>query len=74
MPEEAVSMSKVENVNNVELETSEEKAIYSVSGSSSGKLFLIIPVMAEINVKINAETGEVISTEKPWWSFLASGI
>ena len=74
MPEQAVSSSMIEKVDNVELETSEEKAVYSISGSSSGKLLLVIPLKAEINVKINAETGEIISTEKPWWSFLAFGI
>lgn len=64
----------LDSINNVELETSEEEAIYSVSGSSSGKLLLVIPVTVEITQKINAETGEIISTEKPWWTFLASGI
>ena len=74
IPDEAISSSKIERIGGVTLETSEEKVVYSVSGNSSGKLFLVIPITAEIDVKINAETGEIISTENPWWSFLASGI
>ena len=74
IPDEAISSSKIERIGGVTLETSEEKVVYSVSGNASGKLFLVIPITAEIDVKINAETGEIISTENPWWSFLASGI
>ncbi|MEA3329167.1 MAG: FG-GAP-like repeat-containing protein [Nanoarchaeota archaeon] len=74
LPEKAVSNSKIEIVENIELIAKQEKAVYSISGTSSGKLVLVIPVTAEIKSEVDAETGEVISVTKPWWSFLASGI
>jgi hypothetical protein len=74
MPDEVVSISKIDNIDSVKLETSEDKAVYSVSGSSSGKLLLVIPVTTKITQKISAENGDIIFIEKPWWSFLASGI
>lgn len=74
MPNEAVSSSRIEKVDSIELNKEGEKPVYSISGTSSGKLILVIPVTAEIKTKVDAETGDIISTEKPWWSFLASGI
>jgi len=32
---------------------------------------IFIPVELEIKTKISAETSDVISVHKPWWSFLA---
>lgn len=50
------------------------KALYVVSGKKNGLFLLIFPVEAEIKVSIDVESGEIVSTEKPWWSFLAWGI
>lgn len=74
LPDEALENSGISKLTNLELKTRGEKAIYTVSGTSSGRLFLVIPVTARLQTNIDALSGEVISAEKPWWSFLASGI
>ena len=75
LPEEAVTevieYAKIESVKEVELKTENETAIYSISGTKKAKLLMVFPFEMEIKTKVNAETGEVISLEKPWWSFLA---
>jgi len=54
-------------------ESYDGKAVYVVSGKKKGLFLLIFPVEAEIKVNIDVETGEIVSTEKPWWSFLVLG-
>jgi hypothetical protein len=49
------------------------KAVYVVSGKKKGMFLLIFPVEAEIKVSVDVESGQIVSTEKPWWSFLVSG-
>jgi hypothetical protein len=74
LPEEASSKSTIKTINEMKISEEDGKIIYSISGKNKGKFVFLIPVSASINQKINAENGEIISTEKPWWSFLASGI
>ncbi len=74
LPEEAIS--KIGEIDNIEIKIEEEdgEGVYSISGTKEVKLFFIIPISAEVEQKVNIETGEVISVKKPWWSFLAWGI
>lgn len=72
LPEEAISKAKeITTIEEIILEEESQKLVYSVKGTKSAKLFFLIPVKIEIEKKINAETGDVISVKKPWWSFLA---
>jgi len=75
MPEEAEESAKeslkIESVKEVELTTESEKAVYSVTGTKKAKVIAVFPVEMKVEAKVSAETGEVISMEKPWWSFLA---
>ena len=75
LPEEAISeILEINNVNEIKIEEEDGEGVYSVSETKKAKLFFIIPVSAEIEQKVNVETGEVISVKKPWWSFLATGV
>jgi uncharacterized membrane protein YkoI len=72
LPEE--TLSKVANatqVGTIELREESQQPIYSVKGMTQTKLLFVIPVSMKIETKISAETGNVISVSKPWWSFLA---
>ncbi len=74
LPEDAVAVSatpKIEMVKAIELGEESQKPVYSVVGTKQARIFFIIPVSMEVTTKINAETGNVISVNKPWWSFLA---
>jgi len=47
------------------------KAIYEVKAEKETKLFGFIKKNMEVTAEVDAETGEVISTKKPFWAFLA---
>ncbi len=57
-------------VSNVTLNVDESgQLFYVLSGIKQGRLFWIFPVSANVEQKIDANSGDVISTQKPWWSF-----
>ena len=73
--EQALYRAKnIENVKGVVLDVESGKLVYLISGTKEGRLLAVVPVSANIKEKIDANSGVVISTEKPWWSFLATKI
>jgi hypothetical protein len=73
IPEDAISVSEtpMESITGVELKEDAQKPIYSITGKKPARLLFIIPVSMEIETEVSAESGELISVNKPWWSFLA---
>lgn len=74
LPEEAIGVSETpskEVVKKIELKEESQKPIYSVKGIKQARLLFLIPVSMEVETKVDAEIGNVISVNKPWWSFLA---
>jgi len=61
----------IEKINSVEIIEKDGEAVYLIKGIKSGRLFGFIPANANIEQKINVETGKVVETIKPWWGFLA---
>ena len=74
MPDEAkgtaIISAELTSVATTELKTEEQKPIYSVQGVRSSKLLFFIPVSIDITIKVDATSGNMISIQKPWWSFL----
>lgn len=74
MPDEAkniaVTSAKLISVATTELNTDEQKPVYTVQGVRSSRLLFFFPVSIETTAKIDASSGNVISIQKPWWSFL----
>ncbi|MEM7817163.1 MAG: DUF333 domain-containing protein, partial [Candidatus Aenigmatarchaeota archaeon] len=61
----------MDEIKNAELEVENETiATYKIEGNRKAKLIGIIPVELKIRARVNSETGDIISVEKPWWSFL----
>ena len=58
-------------VDEVRLEEGSEEPIYSISGSKEAKILFFIPVSVPVQTQVSAQTGQVVSVQKPWWSFLA---
>lgn len=48
------------------------KLAYEVKTQKKSKLFGLFGKNMKVEAQVNAETGEVIQTNKPWWAFLAS--
>ena len=74
--EQAMSEADLSNsqIENIELIEDSGELVYSVSENKQAKLFGIIPVSVRINNRISTKTGGILSIEKPWWSFLVSGL
>ncbi|NIO19717.1 MAG: hypothetical protein GTN76_02975 [Candidatus Aenigmarchaeota archaeon] len=74
LPGDVISMPETpdkESVKDMELKEEAGKPIYSLKEEESAKLLAIFPVTLETETKVSAESGELISVVKPWWSFLA---
>ncbi|MBU1051028.1 MAG: hypothetical protein KJ718_00535 [Nanoarchaeota archaeon] len=71
MPEEISEILGTSTIEITELKEESEKAVYSVTGTKKARIVAIFPVDMKIQAKVSAETGEIPSIEKPWWSFLA---
>jgi hypothetical protein len=70
--EQAVANSDlvIQQINNISIGVELDKMIYSISGTKEGRLLTILPVKVEIKQRIDANSGETLSTDKPWWAFL----
>ena len=62
-PEEEIQLDKIE------LKERNEKPVYLVKTIKKARLFFLIPISMKIETQVNAQTGDVISVQKPWWSF-----
>lgn len=74
LPEEAIGVSETPNIGSIkkiELEEESQRPIYSVEGEKPVKILGIFSITLGIETKVSAETGDVISVNKPWWSFIA---
>jgi len=66
----AKGIEETPDIKKVELKSEGENPVYSVIGTKQVRIFFIIPVSMEVETKIDAETGNKIAVNKPWWSFL----
>jgi hypothetical protein len=57
--------------NKVQIRTEEGKVVYNVETARPAKVFWLFPVNVTGEVKINAENGQTIRVQNPWWNFLA---
>jgi hypothetical protein len=78
MPETASALA-VERLGelgfNITLKEVGGKAVYHIEAEKEAKIFGFIKSKAKIELYIDAESdGKIISINKPWWAFLASGI
>ncbi|MCA9478633.1 MAG: hypothetical protein KC535_05795, partial [Nanoarchaeota archaeon] len=50
---------------------SSAKAVYQVQAQKQTKVLGLFNAQMRVQAQIDAETGEVLSTSSPWWSFAA---
>lgn len=53
-------------------ESGEIRAAYEVRANKDAKVLGIFNSKMDVSTQVNAESGEVTNTKKPWWDFLAS--
>ncbi|MBL7206522.1 MAG: hypothetical protein ISS36_02905 [Candidatus Aenigmarchaeota archaeon] len=72
LPAEAKDIAQdLVSVETLELDIDEEKPIYRAKGTEEKSFLGIIPVSVDVEVKVDAQTGETEVSDKPWWDFLA---
>ena len=64
--------SNMERVREMKLEKEDNNVVYNIKYDAEKKILGFISATASQEIKINANTGDVISEKKPWWGFLAS--
>ena len=74
-PSDAKSIAKgMTVVKAIQLKEDNNKILYVILGEKEARLFWLIPVTANVEQGIDAQTGESIYMKKSWWAFLAAGI
>lgn len=69
-PSQAVENANAKSTAKVSIETG-ETPVYVIESTKNVRILGIIPVEIKEKTSVNAENGEVISKEQPWWIFLA---
>ncbi|MDA3837202.1 MAG: hypothetical protein PF542_06295 [Nanoarchaeota archaeon] len=70
--EKAIEQLSIKEEMTIELKFM-KKPVYEIEGTKEGKLFGLFKKDMIITTEIDAETGNVILTKKPWWSFIHKG-
>ncbi|VVB83024.1 Uncharacterised protein [uncultured archaeon] len=47
------------------------KAVYEVKAQKNSKVLGVFNAKMDVQTQVDAETGDVVQTKKPWWAFLA---
>ena len=58
----------------LELKEVGNKAMYEAKARERFRVLGMIPARGDVTVKIDAETGEITDTNKPWFSFMSSHV
>jgi hypothetical protein len=74
LPENASETAKLRAnfhlVKAIELVEEDGAVLYRLQGRQIGKILGLFPTEVEVGSDVDAETGEVKSISRPWWSFL----
>ena len=78
LPDEALQILRnsllISSAEKIQLVQNGEKLTFKVNGKKQGRLFGFIPVSADVESEVNAETGEALTVSQPIWFRLLSGL
>lgn len=80
-PDEALqtALNELGSTNNFKFELNEfgsgdqVKAVFLASAEKPGRFLGIFNIQINLETLVDTETGEIIETKRPWWSFLITG-
>jgi hypothetical protein len=55
-------------------EVGNNQTAYELTSEKQGKMLGLFKIKGNVSIQVDAETGKVLKTKKPWWAFLATGI
>lgn len=70
-PTELQEKAKI-RIRNMEMVMENNTLVYSGTGEEDRKLLGLFSIKVETKLKANAENGQIISQERPWWAFLTT--
>ena len=79
LPQEAIEKAFSTEAGDVKIKLEEKsynnvpKVIYKVDGDSNGKFLGIFKMKARYQAEIDANTGDVLGWNGPWWAFMITG-
>jgi hypothetical protein len=74
LPKQAILNANLEKATKISIIEENGRAVYKIQGLKKVKLFYLFQIDANIEQTLDIETGEILSTKKPWWRFWAKGI
>ena len=57
-------------VTNMSLVMEQSRAVYRINEKRQARLLGLFPVELDIESSVDAESGELVSSRRSWWSFL----
>lgn len=72
--EKAIAVLGKLNFTVVLKEVGSNQTAYELTSEKEGKMFGLFKLRGNVSIQVDAESGKVLKTRKPWWAFLASGI
>lgn len=77
-PDEAVRFFKefveIGMVQEIKINEYEDKIIYDIETIKKAKLFGFLKLNAKIKMKLDANTGEIVKLERPWWRIFTTNL
>ena len=71
-PDYILQVLREQEIQHLELTAVDSSVAYVVEGVAEAKLFGLIPLHMEIKSTIDAQSGELIQEEMPWWAFFCA--
>ncbi|MFQ5925587.1 MAG: hypothetical protein ACE5IE_06290 [Dehalococcoidia bacterium] len=72
MPDEVLQVLLEQEIQYFELKVVEGRPIFAVEGIVRAKLFGLIPIDMRMKSTVDAESGEILQEETPWWAVFCS--
>ncbi|MFA5050369.1 MAG: hypothetical protein WC501_05150 [Candidatus Micrarchaeia archaeon] len=72
MPSDLPELVRTREISSVILQVTSKNPLYILNATKKAKVFWIFDTDMKTEVTIDANTGQIICENKPWWAFLAS--
>jgi hypothetical protein len=68
--QKALEAAKLDSIQEARQKEVDGKPVYEIIGTARGRFLFVFPVSFSVKILVDAKTGSIEKTERPWWSFL----
>lgn len=72
LPDEVLEVLLEQEIQSFELNAMDGKAVFAVEGIAKVRLFRLFPIHMTIKTTVDAQSGEIVQEEMPWWRVFCS--